>query len=1153
MKNKKVFLYVVSLFIISIFVFFIGKSFSLSYNEEIKSVEIQSEDYDAPGSWHITKSADWTDTNKARVTFDVTSVDYDDTRYKDVILIIDVSGSMAGNKIERAKRDALEVANSLLSDTHNRIALIFFTDVGFIKSQFTNDLSTISTLINNAVYEDNTNYNDAFLKVDEIMQNYQKEDDKDLIVLFLTDGYPNVDTPNQVATYQMLKDKYPYMIINGIQYEMGNKIIQAIIDVSDNQWIADMETLNNALFNASNSINKYENFVVTDYIDNDNFYINSVDDVEVPFGEVRLEEENGIQKITWDLGNKYIIGQNLKMFINLTLKEEQRGQTGYFATNKKEVITSKLQDESEKNLESTLTPVLKGSYKVIYDYNAPSDCNLQDIEEENHFPYEYVTKKSSSVTCSGYDFGGWKIDSEDAKDIKIINDDVFVMPSHDVTIRATWKKVYLAKSMNGEVKGSVTTLYDIMRTASVPDDRASTFVTSENGIDFSQPASDTNGKGVYELRTNNAISDAKDTPIYYFRGKVDNTFVLFGGYCWQIVRTTSNKGIKLLYAGLPTGDNNDKCTGVNRNLSLKNSWFPPEYTYDSSSTLYYNGLTSYYNYGGYMINQEKYDSLAIGKEYQTRKSWYYSSQQSVWSFDTIYYSSEYNYNEETGMYTLSNPLSCTGIDCRSVLLGKYTFNAKAPDAESDFVYWVSNVSGSSSRAEFYGRTLRANATINDYANAVFGTGFIDNGDGTYTLTGTETLNLANWDSRHSRYKNYFMCDNYKETCKNFIFIIGTSGSYSSSYAQYIDGGTKIYVSLTSDGNTLVNPVQITMYDWLTNDSYANYNYFCKDHASSCSKDNLMHANSKYSTGYMVSYNRIYGKSITYDGQYYHLQNTIDQSETHFLNYNSGDVTKYHFVCPGYNETKCEKVYFYIHGGGPDYTDDRISSILVLSLENGETDVVKVFNERKNVEVDQNKNPINYSKDSILKIALDHFYEENLINYEKYIDDAVWCNDKTMTQENINNSYLSGNNMSDLRYDAGLRTHQSYKYNNPLFGHPKLTCDDKLDAFTVNDTVNGNGFLKHPIAAITADEYFLGGQTRTDTYLGDSNYYYWTISPAYSYGGGDGNMFVDSYGMISYGSVGREVKPSIVLKPGIDVIDGDGTKENPYKLDTPEVE
>ena len=89
MKNKKTFLL---LLLVPIIVFFVSQSYSLE--QEVKSVEIQSEDYNEPGSWHIDKSAEWTDFGKARVTFDVNSVMKTGDILMDVILVLDVSGSM---------------------------------------------------------------------------------------------------------------------------------------------------------------------------------------------------------------------------------------------------------------------------------------------------------------------------------------------------------------------------------------------------------------------------------------------------------------------------------------------------------------------------------------------------------------------------------------------------------------------------------------------------------------------------------------------------------------------------------------------------------------------------------------------------------------------------------------------------------------------------------------------------------------------------------------------------------------------------------------------------------------------------------------------------------------------------------------------------
>lgn len=57
-----------------------------------------------------------------------------------------------------------------------------------------------------------------------------------------------------------------------------------------------------------------------------------------------------------------------------------------------------------------------------------------------------------------------------------------------------------------------------------------------------------NGNGV------NAFTE-DGAKIYYFRGMIDNNYVIWGNHCWKILRTTKTGGVKLFYYGHPTYEN----------------------------------------------------------------------------------------------------------------------------------------------------------------------------------------------------------------------------------------------------------------------------------------------------------------------------------------------------------------------------------------------------------------------------------------------------------------------------------------------------------------------------------------------------------------------------------------------------------------------
>lgn len=85
-----------------------------------------------------------------------------------------------------------------------------------------------------------------------------------------------------------------------------------------------------------------------------------------------------------------------------------------------------------------------------------------------------------------------------------------------------------------------------------PDNKKSTTVESENGIDFSRPASATNGIGLfYNYNSDDINKDGKVDKTYYFRGPVTNNNVIFANLCWKVVKIAEDGAVKLIYNGEP--------------------------------------------------------------------------------------------------------------------------------------------------------------------------------------------------------------------------------------------------------------------------------------------------------------------------------------------------------------------------------------------------------------------------------------------------------------------------------------------------------------------------------------------------------------------------------------------------------------------------
>ncbi len=437
----------------------------------IASVDFYSQhaDFDNidPGAWRVTKTAEWTDTGKAKITFDVASRNkLASNKPKDIVFVIDNSWSMEGPRLDLARSQAINLTDTLLDDNNNQIALISFSDAGNILSDFTNDKETIRHAIRGIEADNNTNYLAAIQTIEQLLDRNTLSNERELIILLLTDGLPQMETPNEVTEYVILKSLYPQATVNGILYEFDGDIPQELKNVSDYQYVADTQTLYNILLDAVMISSAYTNFSITDYINDTYWTIGDENDIEVDKGSASLSYDGATPIITWNMEGTYRSGSTARMTIEVNLKDEYLDTVDLLLpTNRRTVVNSTLVGNNDENVDENETPILKDAYQVSYDANAPSECAVAGTipETTHHSVYSRVEISDNQLTCEGYSFKGWKADTG----VAYINDEYFKMPAKNIVMKARWSKLSISKSMEGEINTRAEATFDYGDTINV--------------------------------------------------------------------------------------------------------------------------------------------------------------------------------------------------------------------------------------------------------------------------------------------------------------------------------------------------------------------------------------------------------------------------------------------------------------------------------------------------------------------------------------------------------------------------------------------------------------------------------------------------------------------------------------------------------------
>ena len=281
----------------------------------------------------------------------------------------------------------------------------------------------------------------------------------------------------------------------------------------------------------------------------------------------------------------------------------------------------------------------------------------------------------------------------------------------------------------------------------------------------------------------------------------------------------------------------------------------------------------------------------------------------------------------------------------------------------------------------------------------------------------------------------------------------------------------------------------------------------------------------------ASSNYVYGKTVTYENGTYTLSDTqIGVDETH------------HYTCFS-SDTRCTSIN-YVYNKNTSWT-----YYIILSDGKIVEDAIR----------EMNKNETN----SIVKVTIDNWFKNTFKSYftnlskdyNDYLEDTVWCNDRSMNTIDVDGTGIFTDN--GWKPNGGSIDNYLYysAYGRVKAGTPRVDCPNKNDSFTVTESSSGNGALTYPVGLLTADEMNLaGGQLssvadyNSDFYL-YTNQIWWSMSPYY-FGITAPYVFYlykKGYFACSLGD-SNGVRPSISLKPNVKIAaGGDGTSTAPYEF------
>ena len=682
-------------------------------------------------------------------------------------------------------------------------------------------------------------------------------------------------------------------------------------------------------------------------------------------------------------------------------------------------------------------------------------------------------------------------------------------PADDETFSLSITIQYVQKTSEAEEIDRSNTLYYVLKNEAKNGTYAREYTGSHQDS--------MNGVGPKKIYHWYGSDDANGTAI------LDKNNILFAGQCWQMIRTTDTGGVKMIYNGeaennqcLNTRGTHVGYTGRTSQSLASNYWYGTDYTYDSTAKTFkvsgtteqaiWNATTGPGLIGKYTCRLTSVDgtcpTLYLVESYYNTTSAYViplNSDSNYSQFGTLPFNASMDSPSYVGyMYNTVYPYQTRPMTSSEDMLSSLTLSTS---------YWYADsVTWGSPTANRYNLDNPDQVTsTEDYPSLV---GKYTFSKATQTYTNTSVCYIAAVDSK-TMYCIY-LSNSGNHTLSDF--------NYTYTYGEsYTDNGDGTY--------TINHPTTIHRSDWYTSYRNVQNKYVCKNAINNtCSELRYITEASTKSMRYIkVANNYKYSKGFTWDGSKYILDN--DNSVT-FWNINDStnktSINNAHYTC--WNEVGVCPMISYIY-----YIDDKIGPMGIepfyINLTGGK-DVETAINEML---YDDGVNSIN----STIKSGIDAWYKHYLLeDYDDYIEDTIFCNDRSIRS-------LNGWNPNGGMINENLQFKEYIETSD-------LSCTNTTDKFSVS---NNSAKLTYKVGLMSSPEMnILNNNNARNT-----GQRYWLASPshhlyppAYFSRGVDNEgkmssflIFLDLYG----------VRPAISLIPGIEYVSGDGSMANPYVVAT----